>query len=613
MTNDNFSTSPIDRGFRTGISSAMLLNSSTKSGPDRAAVCRHKFEGILDMHRVKTGSPTDLGGFLEALRTNRYLAMDFWEMAESLKRLGGGIPQEEIEGAVVQCVSGFARLDAADPDLRELRREFSARLGPDQNDGIAEQSGLQVMAGMTEPVDAAVGTVPIDGESASVESAENFYQPDSVRREQGPVPDSEWSSIVSRLEITSLELKLHLDDIDSRMSRMEPHLDELKRRSSLRPDEESGDFTRKIDGAPEPVRAARDSFTRARSLEQEDDFEGLDLTEVELKRPTGPVEVNRVAEMRKKWAGKIVFWLSVLRLAGELLGAELKSRWTESRFVESRAWDPKTWSSDTRRYAVLGGVAALLLSAGGLIAKEWVGLHGSQVLAPVIVSASRGVSSVDSDRASTAIPAELQKAKASSIVRAKGETGSGGSGVAKPWTKLYGNGYLGTGPAPVKQGSEAAPVAKPAAGIPMISDSAAAPVGGPRYGSIGAPILRVSTPVSASGKFSSSERTDGRSRPMASSAGVSVSSGVMTSNLVRSRAPDYPAFAKLAHVEGSVVLQVFIAKDGTVDRVNAIRGPHLLRGAAKNAVRSWRYRPYVQNGAPVEVGTIVTMDFALPR
>jgi TonB family protein len=92
---------------------------------------------------------------------------------------------------------------------------------------------------------------------------------------------------------------------------------------------------------------------------------------------------------------------------------------------------------------------------------------------------------------------------------------------------------------------------------------------------------------------------------------VDVSSGVMAANLVSASPPSYPKLASLTHMQGEVVMQAIISKDGTVQNLHVIQGHHLLRGAAKNAVRTWQYHPYLVNGKPVEVATIVSVDFNL--
>jgi TonB family protein len=90
---------------------------------------------------------------------------------------------------------------------------------------------------------------------------------------------------------------------------------------------------------------------------------------------------------------------------------------------------------------------------------------------------------------------------------------------------------------------------------------------------------------------------------------LDVSSGVMAGNLISAPLPDYPMLARMAHVGGEVVLQAVIAKNGSVLATHVLRGNRLLRGAAEDAVRQWRYRPYAVDGHPVEVATIVTVRF----
>jgi len=92
---------------------------------------------------------------------------------------------------------------------------------------------------------------------------------------------------------------------------------------------------------------------------------------------------------------------------------------------------------------------------------------------------------------------------------------------------------------------------------------------------------------------------------------VNVSSGVMAANLLEAPMPTYPRLASLTHMQGNVVMQAIISKDGTVESVHVIKGHRLLRNAATNAVRTWQYRPYLVNGRPVEVATIVSVDFTL--
>ena len=94
---------------------------------------------------------------------------------------------------------------------------------------------------------------------------------------------------------------------------------------------------------------------------------------------------------------------------------------------------------------------------------------------------------------------------------------------------------------------------------------------------------------------------------------VRVAPAVMESHLVDSRVPAYPDSAKIAGVEGSVVMQVIISRNGTVKRVYVIQGDPRLRNPAMEAVYKWHYRPYLLDGQPVDVATTVTVDFDLDR
>ena len=76
-------------------------------------------------------------------------------------------------------------------------------------------------------------------------------------------------------------------------------------------------------------------------------------------------------------------------------------------------------------------------------------------------------------------------------------------------------------------------------------------------------------------------------------------------------APLYPAQARSAHIQGTVVLQAVIGKDGSVLNVEVVSGNPVLRQAAVAAVKQWRFNPYFRNGEPVEAQTEVKVTFAL--
>jgi protein TonB len=92
---------------------------------------------------------------------------------------------------------------------------------------------------------------------------------------------------------------------------------------------------------------------------------------------------------------------------------------------------------------------------------------------------------------------------------------------------------------------------------------------------------------------------------------VNISAGVAQGMLLQKTVPIYPAIAKAARVSGTVVLQATISKSGTIEGLHVVSGPAMLQQAAQDAVKSWRYRPYLLNGEPVEVETTVNVIFTL--
>ena len=90
-----------------------------------------------------------------------------------------------------------------------------------------------------------------------------------------------------------------------------------------------------------------------------------------------------------------------------------------------------------------------------------------------------------------------------------------------------------------------------------------------------------------------------------------VSEGVAQGFLVHEVKPLYPPLARQARIQGSVMLQAIIGKDGRIENLRVISGHPMLAPAAIEAVKQWRYRPYTLNRQPVEVETQITVNFLL--
>jgi len=73
----------------------------------------------------------------------------------------------------------------------------------------------------------------------------------------------------------------------------------------------------------------------------------------------------------------------------------------------------------------------------------------------------------------------------------------------------------------------------------------------------------------------------------------------------------YPLLGQHMKVQGSVVLQAVIGADGAIENLTVLSGPAILATAAQQAVRQWRFKPYLQNGQPVETKTRITVNFSI--
>jgi protein TonB len=100
--------------------------------------------------------------------------------------------------------------------------------------------------------------------------------------------------------------------------------------------------------------------------------------------------------------------------------------------------------------------------------------------------------------------------------------------------------------------------------------------------------------------------------PKASIQTVKVSQGVSQGLLVKKVPPVYPPQALHSGIQGSVLLEARISKDGSIASVKAISGDSQLARAAVDAVRQWKYKPYFLDGQPIDIQTQVTVNFRLP-
>jgi len=88
-------------------------------------------------------------------------------------------------------------------------------------------------------------------------------------------------------------------------------------------------------------------------------------------------------------------------------------------------------------------------------------------------------------------------------------------------------------------------------------------------------------------------------------------SHISEGSLLHKVQPAYPALARSARIQGTVLLQAVISKQGTIEKLRVLSGHPMLASAAIDAVSQWRYQPYILNNEPVEVETQITVNFSL--
>jgi TonB family protein len=85
----------------------------------------------------------------------------------------------------------------------------------------------------------------------------------------------------------------------------------------------------------------------------------------------------------------------------------------------------------------------------------------------------------------------------------------------------------------------------------------------------------------------------------------------MAQSVTVSVPPNYPMLARQMKVQGAVSLEALISRDGSIQQLRVLKGPAILANAAREAVRQWKFKPYLQNGQPVETQARITVNFTI--
>jgi TonB family protein len=550
-----------------------------------------KFRSICEMHGIQFGSHQNLPEFLHRLADDRYFAMDFWAFTGKLsRREDGELSDEQMLALIVEGIAGDELADA-DDELKGVIAELAALLAgvdvqspsqnhvepapfphtaPDSNAGEETTGDGSEMPWRASSLHAAFLSEAIDREAKTAPLASSSLSP-------------QLEETLRLLQASSNELKQHLDEIDKKMSRLEPRLEE--RTSKGAPKEQTRGPVEQATMPPVET-FTREPGGKARLVLQPDVSPRPEFVSTEPSRP----------ELFSMFATK-------------------KDKTRDDR-DDNDEWDPvplELYAEQRGPNGIALFVILMLLVVGGTFYLQRYGAPLHMRYAPLIqrvqeaISDRLGLSSTNESTASNASVAS-NASPVSGMVSATNSAGTTGSGAT---------GKIASKPATPRISS---PQEAPAAASNDTSgDKAPATPLDQSQAAEATTDLRTTRRPTISRSQSQAEEAALADRRMAATdtsgaedaAPVNVAPAVMEANLVLSRVPAYPEVAKADRVQGPVVVKAIISKAGTVQDVHVIQGDPLLRSAAAEAIYKWRYRPYLLNGQPVQVATTITVDFKL--
>ena len=375
---------------------------------------------------------------------------------------------------------------------------------------------------------------------------------------------------LSRLELNTLQLKMHLDSIDSRMNRMEPHLDNLTTRLTI----DTPLHTDGVQSAKAKLPEMRYSQPELRIAPQEDIFRAASVLTKPAVEPIAPVELRSRVATRAPVEG-----MKPAALARAFMN-EFEFRWSQPLIIAVGIL-----------FATIAGVLGTLIY---LVHEGQVKGEISRLVATTMDASARTTSS-------PLPPANVAEAIVIPVLPADTKRSSRQNGL---------NSLAGAVSrqinAPSHDGRTSGPYSS-------------------QRNVVNANRIDDEPPNSLTTKLVNAQPTDGLAAKLvdadiASAATASdlrtkifVPASILMRNAIASPPPAYPSLARSQRIEGDVLLQASVDEGGRVETVVVVNGPEALRSAAMDALSNWRFSPYVVDGRPVPIRTLVDFHFKMDQ
>ena len=549
-----------------------------------------EFQELCKRHEVSSGTPEDFYRLAPKLAYDEGFRADFCTLARSVaQREEGHLTLTRILTIIAIAMGGESidMIGTAGAVPVSLVVVFLAGVGGWSENETNNAAAPEIIKAATLQVVATTGGQEfMDEEQEALElerrlgaepsdlqgvTASLFGNPALVKEALG------------RLELHTLELKLHLDSIDSRMERIEPHLDDLTSRLST----------------VEPSRHKENGHQVRAQLPV-------------MRYSQSALDVATAADLHAPSKHESAIHAPVMAPSNSPIAPSSQTRELKEAYELRRLY--RLLSALAMLLVVMASVLGFLLynnygrQMKSEIGRIFAGVRGDATTRTIASApAARDASNFVSPVAAVTIEAPVRKIeKGPAVAKLKPEPVATSeaiipNGFGKAARKIN-----------VERAKEEEPPKTPAI---HLADALPGSIAARSDGSLVQPADRgESTMPSGSTSAGLTSSAGGDKEAMKAQEArtkVFVPANSLMRSAIASPPPIYPSTARMEGVEGEVVLQALISEKGTVESVSVVSGPGPLQNAAVEALRHWRFKPYLVEGHPVAVRTFVDFHFKM--